>query len=96
MRIVQDKTFLNIHWMKRFNDNKHEEGVDAFLRYADINPIHLPYGMLHCPCSECRNKNMFDQSVMHQHLLRRYFDKDYTCWDCYEGTTYMVEDTMPL
>lgn len=83
--------------MKRFNDDRYKEGVDTFLNYAVLGLIRSVSSMMHCPCTNCRNKNMLDQSFLRQYLLCCHFDKDYMCRNHHgEGTTDKVEDIVPL
>lgn len=71
MKIVLDKTFLNIPRMKRFIDNQYEMGIDVFLKYADPDPVCSITERLSCPCQKYRNTNMSERCTMCQHTLRQ-------------------------
>ena len=74
MNDVLDKSFMNISRMKRFRDSRYQDEIKAFLAYADRNPAKSESGIIHCPCAKCKNDKMLEQDIVHDHLVRFYFD----------------------
>src|SRR5436190_7926951 len=96
MSNVPDKSFLSLPRMERFRDSRYEDGIKAFLAFADRNPAKSASGMIHCPCTKCKNEKMFAQNIVYDHLVRFHFDKAYTHWDHHgEGSRLTVRDTAP-
>ena len=81
MNNIPDKSFLSIPRMERFTDSRYQDGIKAFLAYADRNPAKSASRMIHCPSAKCKNDKMFDQDIVHNHLVCFHFDKQYSHWD---------------
>ena len=50
MNAVPDKSFMQIPRKEKFYDNRYDEGVDAFLNYAEQDVNRSLTGRLYCPC----------------------------------------------
>ena len=59
MSHVPDKSFLSLPRMERFRDSRYQDGIKAFLEFADRNPAKSASGMIHCPCTKCKNEKIF-------------------------------------
>jgi len=82
MRIIPDKSWIDIPRFERSKDNRYKDGLKAFIQYADANPRRLESGRLYCPCCRCCNAKMVDSSdIVHKHLLQSGFDDKYKYWD---------------
>ena len=56
-------------------------GVFAFKRAAEQDMLKKGMEFMYCPCIDCGNMKMFNNSAQIEgHLFRRGFKKDYTCW----------------
>ena len=82
MRIIPDKSWIDIPRFERSRYSSYKDGLRAFIQYADVNPRRLESGRLYCPCCRCRNAKMVDSSdIVHKHLLQSGFDDKYKYWD---------------
>ena len=56
-------------------------GVVAFRRAAEEDMLKKGINLMYCPCIDCGNLKMFNNSAqIEAHLIRRGFKKGYTCW----------------
>ena len=88
MRIIPDKSWIDIPRHRRFHDTRYKEGCEAFMRYAEMNPRNLRSGATYCPCCRCRNLKLLNRNDIRIHLITSGFDEKYKYWNWHgEGIT---------
>lgn len=69
------------------------DGVSAFKRAAEQDMLTKGMKFMYCPCIDCDNLLMFDNSAqIESHLIRRGFKRGYLCWTSHDEKQIIQED----
>ena len=67
-------------------------GVVAFRRAAEQDMLKKGIKFMYCPCIDCGNLKIFNNSAQIEvHLIRRGFKKGYTCWTSH-GEKHIIQE----
>lgn len=93
MREVPDKSWLSIE--DRFNDSRYEEGVNAFLDYAETNPNNTDNGRMTCPCKKCGCRYLNTREEIHEDVMLFGWMNNYTTWTRHGEIPRGIDDVDP-
>src|SRR6266542_2544401 len=73
------------YWMYKVSrvEPLYLDKVEVFLEAAQKDARNKKLEEINCPCRDCKNLMLFplaQLSTVREHLLRRGFMEDYTCW----------------
>src|SRR6266498_4774510 len=73
------------YWMYKQSrlEQVYLDKVEVFLEAAQKDAWNKQVAEINCPCRDCKNLTLFSLaqlSTIREHLLRRGFTEDYTCW----------------
>ncbi|XP_020254060.1 uncharacterized protein LOC109831132 [Asparagus officinalis] len=79
MRIVSDKSWIDIPRIDRWRDSQYKDGINQFIQYALADRRKLNSDVVYCPCCWCKNRALVDKSDLQKHLISG-FHEEYKYW----------------
>ncbi|OVA13126.1 hypothetical protein BVC80_8303g2 [Macleaya cordata] len=71
-----DKSWI----LKDKNSQKYDDGVQAFIEYANAHAKKNDEGNVRCPCVNCKNFKFKDNDTIYEHLICDGILRSYTIW----------------
>ena len=79
MRIVPDKSWIDIPRIDRWRDSRYKDEINQFIQYALADPRKLNSDVVYCPGCWCKNRALVDKSDFQKHLISG-FHEEYKYW----------------
>ncbi|XP_020245204.1 uncharacterized protein LOC109823334 [Asparagus officinalis] len=79
MRIVPDKSWIDIPRIDRWRNSRYKDGINQFIQYALEDPRKLNSDVVYCPCCWCKNRALVDKNDLQKYLILGFYE-EYKYW----------------